>query len=192
MTQDILQPPRVSVRLRRAFGVLTLLVLAFVLPHLFGFSFLRWFELLPNDALTEIQNNPEGERAALILKGAAVYEVALLTLLLASLTILATALATAREVLARVLISSWPKGASGFMLFGLFLFAGASLFLVKGLLAANPAIVYKLGGVWGAALIPCFLSTFCLIASMIILLEPSKIRQIEEWREAHRYRHNLR
>lgn len=191
MNKNIPQPPRVSAKLRRAFVVFILLVVAFVVPHLFGFSVLRWFELLPDDALAEIQNNPAGKRAALIIKGAAVYEVALMAGILASITVLLTALATVREVLARFVISSWPKGASGFMLFGLFLFAGVSLSLVQDLLGANPEIVYKLGGPWGAAIVPCFLSAFCLIASVICLLEPSTIRAGEEWKDAMRNRNSV-
>lgn len=180
MQKIIPQPPASLIKVRRIFGVFTLLVAAFVVPHLFGFSILFWASLLPDQLLLEIQSNPTSDRAAQIAKTAAIYEVTLLVMLLAGLSLVFSAIALMRTALIRLRGIEVSKGYG--LVYQLALVAFPALILSSMIsFVSSPSTfgtVHKVG-LWGTALLPLAIILPNLLVTAIGAFSPTSAEYIE-------------
>ncbi|MCK8463660.1 hypothetical protein MUY35_07340 [Aliiroseovarius sp. S1339] len=159
----------------------------FLPPHFFGFSFIRLFDLIPADVLSEIKQNPDGMTVAFFYRTLAVYEVAVAILILSVVSLIFSGIAIVREVLITVLPVKWSRGGGAFLQFGLVFFAVGSFSFAKDIITVNEALLLKTGGPWGAAVLAYIVIIGGIFASALNLLKPEHVRRHMEHYEERRY-----
>lgn len=180
------QPPVASPRQRKIGNLWLVASVLFLLPHFFGFSLLRAFEVFPAEALDQIEQNPDGMTVAFFYRAIAVYEVALAILILSVVSLIFSGIAIVREALITVLPVKWSRGGGAFLQFGLVFFAVASFSFARDIITVNEALLLKIGGPWGAAVLAYIAIVGCILASALNLLKPEHVRRHMEHHEARR------